>query len=142
MASSCVQLCLRCRSLHWAKTVPRAWQHCTQLQNSTKVIRVPTRIINVRSSVRRNYTTTNVGQIWKHQMLYHNDLTAKHLSTKATDDKYTEEQSKVNVVTYNSPLAPITDPNVTQNQIPVGMYCFSGFIIVDHIAILLQTYDL
>lgn len=115
MASSCVKLCLRCRSLLWTWTVPSAWQHCTQFQGSTTFIRV----INGPLSSKRYHTTTQAGSRWKHQMLYHSDLTAKHLSTEATNDKYAEELSKVN---NNSPLVPITDNvPVTQSEITVGM---------------------
>lgn len=141
MALSCMQLCLRCRSLLCTKTGLVTRHHYTQFWDSTTVIGVPTRIVNGPLSIRWNHTETQTRHRWKHQMLFHSALTAKHLSTEATEEKYTEELSKTSVVTYSSPLVPITNNvPVTQSQMTIGMYWISQFIVVDH-NIILQTYE-
>ncbi|XP_026202670.1 transcription termination factor 3, mitochondrial [Anabas testudineus] len=122
MALACMQLCLRCRSLLCTKTGLVTWHHYTQFWDSTTVIGVPTRIVNGPLSIRWNRTETQTRHRWKHQMLFHSALTAKHLSTEATEEKYTEELSKTSVVTYSSPLVPITNNvPVTQSQMTIDL---------------------
>lgn len=76
-------------------------------------------------------------------MLSYSDLTAKHLSTKAAEDKYTEELSKIDVVAYNNPLVPVrNNVPLTPSQMSLGTYWFSGFTVVDHIDIIIHTYHL
>lgn len=128
MASSCAQLCLRCRSLLSSKTATLTWQQSTQVRHCTAVSRVPNKILNGSLFTSGNHTTPRARQIWKQQACYYSDFTTKHLKTEAKDE-HIEELLKMDVVPYKSPLLPIRDAApVTESQMPLGI-CFLLLII-------------
>ncbi|XP_059205298.1 transcription termination factor 3, mitochondrial isoform X2 [Centropristis striata] len=106
MASSCTQL-LQCRSL-CSKTVASTWQY-TQLRHCITVTKIPTQILNGSSVIKGNHTTPQARQRWKQQLSCYSDLAAKHLATKAKEDKHFEETSSAKLVAFKSPLVPIRD---------------------------------
>lgn len=130
MASTCAQLCLKCRSLLCSKTVATTWQYSTQVCHCTTVTRVATKILNGSSFFRGNHRTTQARQRWKQQIFCYSDLMAKHLATEAKEDKSTEELSRTDAVAYKSHLLPIRDAvPVSESQMPLGTYLFA---VVDH----------
>lgn len=128
MASSCAQLCLRCRTLLRQKTLAVTWQCSFQFGDSPAFIRTCTRGIHTAAEARQG---------WKHQKFSHTELTPKHFSTEASEDKCKEKLTKIDVQ-YNDSLVPIID-NVpeTQSQISLSKYWFSG--IDDHINVIIHT---
>lgn len=118
MASSCTQLCLKCRGLLCSKTVASAWNYSTQLRHCTKVAILPAKILNGSSAIEGNHTTTGRQQ-WKQQMFCYSDLTAKHLATEAKESNDIEDLSRADVVAYKT--APIRDAvPVTESQTSFG----------------------
>lgn len=60
--------------------------------------------------------------MWKQQMCYYSDFTAKHLETEAKEDENTEELSRTDVMAYKSPLLQIIDAApVTEGQMSLGI---------------------
>ncbi|KAK2830380.1 hypothetical protein Q5P01_018311 [Channa striata] len=104
MASSFAQLCLRCRRPFCPKTMAVTWQHSSQVRHCHRNIGESAKSLNGSVFVRKNHTT-NSRQTWQHKMLFYGNITEKHLSTVATEDKCT----KTDVVAYKSPLLPIRD---------------------------------
>lgn len=122
MASSCAQLCLRCRSLLSSKTATLTWQQSTQIQHCTVVSRISNKILNGSSFISGIHTTTRARQIWKQQTCYYSDFSTKHLETEAKEYEHTEELLRTDVVPYKSPLLPIRDAApVTENQMSLGI---------------------
>ncbi|XP_040909001.1 transcription termination factor 3, mitochondrial [Toxotes jaculatrix] len=134
MASSCAQLCLRCRSLLCSKTVATTWQHATQVHYCTTVARVATKIQNGSSFFTGNQCSTQTRQRWKRQMFCYSDLMAKHLATEAKEDKFTEELSKTDVA-FGSPLLPLSDAvPVNEIQKPLDLDAASELSALEEIS--------
>ncbi|CAK6949423.1 transcription termination factor 3%2C mitochondrial [Scomber scombrus] len=135
MASSCAQLCLRCRSLLSSKTSTLTWQQSTQIRHCTAVSRVPNKILNGSSFISGNHTTTRARQIWKQQTCYYSDFSTKHLETEAKEYKHTEELLRTDVVPYKSPLLPIRDAApVTENQMSLDLDAAAEFSALEEIS--------
>lgn len=109
MASSCTQLCLKCRNLLCSKSVASVWHYSTQVRHCTKVASLPTKILNGSSVIKGNHKTTQARQQWKQQMFCYSDFAVRHLATEAKEDKEIEELPRDDAVAYKSPLVPITD---------------------------------
>lgn len=124
MASSCAQLCLKCRSLLCSKTVATTWQHSTQVRHCRTVTPVITKVLNGSSFFSGNHRTSPASQRWKQQMFCYSELSVKHLATEAKEDKFKEELSRADVVAYKSPLLP-----VNEIQMPLGTHWFA---LVNH----------
>ncbi|TNN61445.1 Transcription termination factor 3, mitochondrial [Liparis tanakae] len=119
MASSCTQLCLRCRSRLCSKTVASTWQYYTQVRNCIRVTRVPTQILDGSSVIKGNHIMNQARQR-NQQMFRYSDLAAKHLAIEAKDDIGVEETSGADVVAYKSPLLPIRDA-VLESQVSLDL---------------------
>ncbi|XP_026156212.1 transcription termination factor 3, mitochondrial [Mastacembelus armatus] len=134
MASSCAQLCLRCRSL-LSKTVAVTWQHPAQVRHCTTSISVSTKILDRSSFIRGNCSTTQARQRWKHQMFYYSDLTAKHQTAEVKEEKSTEELSKSDIVAYKNHLLPITDAiPVTEIQMSLDLDAAAEYSALEEIS--------
>lgn len=120
MASPCAQICLGCRNLLFTKSLGLTWLCSSHISHCSAVTTVT---VNGPSFVRDNHTSATVRQRWKHQIFCHSDITSRHLTTEATEDKCTQVFSKNNVVAYKSPLFPVRDTvSVTESQMSLGMY--------------------
>ncbi|XP_069032026.1 transcription termination factor 3, mitochondrial [Embiotoca jacksoni] len=134
MATTCAQLCLRCRSPLCSKILAGTWQYCTQVRHCISVTRAPTKISN-GLFIRENHTTTQTRPRWKQQMCYYNDLTAKYLTTEAKEDKYTEDLSRIDVVAYESPVLPTRDAvPVTEKQPSLDLDAAAEFSALEEIS--------
>ncbi|XP_041811682.1 transcription termination factor 3, mitochondrial [Chelmon rostratus] len=132
MASSCTQLCLKCRGLLCSKTVASAWSYSTQLRHCTKVAILPAKILNGSSAIEGNHTTTGRQQ-WKQQMFCYSDLTAKHLATEAKESNDIEDLSRADVVAYKT--APIRDAvPVTESQTSFDLDAAAEFSALEEIS--------
>ncbi|KAM7373189.1 hypothetical protein PAMP_008062 [Pampus punctatissimus] len=73
--------------------------------------------------------------MWKQQTCYYSDFTAKHLETKAKEDKYTEELSRTDVVAYKSPLLQIRDAALeTDSQMSIDLDAVAEFSALEEIS--------
>lgn len=116
MASSCMQLCLQCRKFLLSKSVASAWHYCSTASGS------PTKVVNASLVVRWSHKTTWTEQRWM-QHLFFNDFALKHLSTDTKGKKGIEELSITDVVSYKSPLLPVSDAVPSSlNQMPLGKF--------------------
>ncbi|XP_029022519.1 transcription termination factor 3, mitochondrial isoform X2 [Betta splendens] len=102
MASSCAQLCVRCRTL-CQKSLTVTRQASVQFGHSFTVIWTYNRVGNACLPIRGNHTAAEARKRWKHQMSSHTELTLDHFSTDATEEKHKEC------------LVPISD-NVPETQ--------------------------
>ncbi|XP_018553600.1 transcription termination factor 3, mitochondrial isoform X1 [Lates calcarifer] len=128
MASSCAQLCLKCRSLLCSKTVATTWQHSTQVRHCRTVTPVITKVLNGSSFFSGNHRTSPASQRWKQQMFCYSELSVKHLATEAKEDKFKEELSRADVVAYKSPLLP-----VNEIQMPLDLDAAAEFSALEEI---------
>lgn len=114
MASSCMQLCLKCRRFLLLKPVTSARQYCSTASGS------PTKVVNASLVVRWSHKTTSTQQRWTQHILFFNDFAVRHLSTDTKGKKGIEELSITDVVSYKSPLLPVKD--AFRNQMPLGTF--------------------
>lgn len=113
MSSSCVKLCLQCRSLLSVRTVAVTWP-CRNVAGVAK------KILNGSSSISGCQRKSPARQIWKQQMCYYSDLTTKHLETEVKEDNLAEGLSGADVVSYKSHLLEIRD-TVPATEGPVSL---------------------
>ncbi|XP_023118775.2 transcription termination factor 3, mitochondrial isoform X2 [Amphiprion ocellaris] len=116
MASTCAQLCLRCRSHLCSKTLTSMGKYYAQVRHCNTVTKVLTKISN-GLFMWGNHTTLQTSLRWKQHMCYYSDLTAKYLMSEAKEDKHTEDLVRTDVV-CPAPLLPTRDVVLmTENQV-------------------------
>lgn len=128
MASSCTQLCLKCRSLLYSKTMANVWQYSAQVRHCTTVTRLQANILNGSSIINRGSPATACAKKWwKQQMFCYSDLSAKHVETEPKEDKDVDELSRTEAVASSkNPLVPFRDAvPVTESQTSFGTYYFT-----------------
>ncbi|CAN9504021.1 unnamed protein product [Ophioblennius macclurei] len=117
MASTCAQLCLRCRSPACTKAWTSTWKIYSQVQRCISTIRVPTNI-SPGLSMSRDQKANQSRLRWKQKMCYYNDIMVKYLTSEATGKKQTDELSRSDAVVLQNPLLPNKEAFLaTQNHI-------------------------
>ncbi|XP_022057993.2 transcription termination factor 3, mitochondrial isoform X2 [Acanthochromis polyacanthus] len=121
MASTCAQLCLRCRGLLCSKTLTSTGQYYAQVRHCNTVTKVPTKISN-RLFMWGNHTAPQTRLRWKQHMCYYSDLTVKYLTSEAKEGKHTEDVVRTDVAVYPAPLLPTRDDvSTTENQVSLDL---------------------
>ncbi|KAM4539007.1 transcription termination factor 3, mitochondrial isoform 2-T2 [Odontesthes bonariensis] len=119
MASTCAQLCLRCRGLLGSKA--SSLQHYVQVRHCVTMTREFPQISN-GLFITGNRTATQTRLRWKQQMCHYNYMTARYLSTEAKEKKCTDELSRADSVACGTPPMPSTDAvPTTQNQLSLDL---------------------
>ncbi|XP_028255092.1 transcription termination factor 3, mitochondrial [Parambassis ranga] len=129
MASTCAQLCLRCRIPLCSKAVTRSLQNCTQAQHYNTVSKVPTKIRG-GLFVRGSHITLQARRGWKQQMCYY-DVTAKYLTTEAQENKFTNELSRRDVASL---MATGDAVPLTENQTSLDLDAAGEFSALEEIS--------
>ncbi|XP_017277629.1 transcription termination factor 3, mitochondrial [Kryptolebias marmoratus] len=115
MSSACAQLCLRCRGFLCSKTSTRLHY----IQPQICIIRTANSAsVSNGLFTNRKLTATQIRQRLKQHMCYYNDLTAKHLTTEAKENKHAEILTRTDDAEYSPALLPTTDAlPVPENKI-------------------------
>lgn len=123
MALSCTQLCLQCRSLLLSRMVACSRRFSPPLGYSTTFKSFHSKVLNGSSVHWWAHTTTWARQRWIQRMFVYNDFAVKHLSTETKGGKDIEGLSRDDVVSYKSPLLPVSDTvPLPKVQMPLGTY--------------------
>ncbi|XP_034016532.1 transcription termination factor 3, mitochondrial [Thalassophryne amazonica] len=116
MASSCAQLCLRCRSLLCSKTAGVTWQYSTQVRHCTSVTGGLTQIFAGSLFISGRNKRPQCSQRWKQQTCFYSDLTGRSVVPGAHENK---ELTKTDAVAHRSPplqfedAVPLTESHVS-----------------------------
>ncbi|XP_072226972.1 transcription termination factor 3, mitochondrial isoform X2 [Leuresthes tenuis] len=130
MASTCAQLCLRCRGLLGSKA--NSWQH--YVRHCVTMTREFPQISN-GLFIMKNRTATQTRLRWKQQMCHYNYMTARYLSTEAKESKCTDELSRADIVSYENPPMPFTDAvSMTQNQLSMDLDAVGEYSALEEIS--------
>lgn len=131
MASTCARLCLRCRGLLCSKA--SLWQQHRQFRHYFTVTKESAKISN-GLFITGSHTAVQTILGWEQKMCRYNNFTAKYLTTKAKEDKYTQDSSRTDIVAYNSTLMPTSDSlPMDQNQISLDLDAADEFSALEEI---------
>ncbi|XP_041822928.1 transcription termination factor 3, mitochondrial isoform X2 [Melanotaenia boesemani] len=131
MAAACAQLCLRSRGLC---STASTWQHYLQVRHCIIVTKESAKISN-GLFISGSHTGFQTRLKWKQQMCHYNDFTAKYLTTKAKENKYTEDLSRTDIVAYKATHMPTTDPQpISQNKISLDLDAAGEFSALEEIS--------
>uniref|UniRef100_A0A1A8GGW9 Transcription termination factor 3, mitochondrial n=1 Tax=Nothobranchius korthausae TaxID=1143690 RepID=A0A1A8GGW9_9TELE len=129
--STSAKLCLRWRGLLFSKTSTRL--QCFQVQRCISA--ASSASISNGLFLKHNLTTTHTIIKIKHQKCCYNNLTAKHLTTEAKDDKYKEDLSRTDVTEYKPALLPRTDAfSVSEHGISLDLDAAEEYSALEEIS--------